>query len=183
MKLKKQKYIIISILFLINSLLSVTFIIYPDKWYVYLFILALASIINSLNTIMILINKLLIKTDQNKVYRSGPVNLVYLVPCYNESQTELTDTLDSLCDQITTQPEDKKLIVIICDGKVKGLGNNKKTNKILTEVIFNNNNKNVILDAYKTWDNSYNDLDIYTGKYKNLDYILMIDFIIIKLNI
>ena len=118
--------------------------------------------------------KILTKIDSNKIYRTIPVNLIYLVPCYNESQTELTDTLDSLSEQLSTQPQDKKLLIIICDGKVKGSGNNKKTSKIITEDILNNNNKTIILDAYQTWDKTNNNLDIYTGKYKNLDYILLI---------
>jgi len=149
MELSSQKYIIISILFIINTILTTTFIIYEDKWYVYLFVLALASIINSLNTILIFLHKIFNKIDDKLLFRTKPVNLIYLVPCYNESYEKLTNTLESLNNQISLNSKDKKLLIIICDGKVVGAGNNKQTSNILTEDILNNNNKTIILDAYK----------------------------------
>ena len=105
----------------------------------------LSSIINSFNTVMIITKKLLTKIDPNKIYRTIPVNLIYLVPCYNESQTELTDTLDSLSEQLSTQSQDKKLLIIICDGKVKGAGNNKNTNKYYL-IVPTDSNININLD-------------------------------------
>jgi chitin synthase len=174
MKLSSQKYIIISILFTINTILSTTFIIYENKWYVYLFILALASIINSINTILIFLNKIFTKIDDTLLFRDKPVNLIYLIPCYNESREELVNTLDSLVNQISINKKDKRLLIIVCDGKVLGSGNNKQTNNLLTEDILNNNNKTIILDAYKSWDNKFNNLEVYNGTYKDLNYVLLI---------
>jgi len=176
MEIIKQKYIIISILLLVNTLLSTTFIIYEDKWYVYLFILSLASLINSTNVLLIYLNKIFNKIDESLIYRTEPSNIIYLVPCYNESKEELIETLDSINNQISTQELDKKLIIIICDGKVKGSGNNLSTDKLLTQEILNNinENKTTIINAYKSWDNQYNNIDIYVGKYKKIDYILLI---------
>ena len=34
--------------------------------------------------------------------------------------------------------------------------------------------KTVLTEAYKSWDNKYNSLDVYNGYYKNLEYILLV---------
>ena len=47
MNLKLQKYLIALFLFMINIIFSTTFIIYENEWYVYLFVLALASSVNA----------------------------------------------------------------------------------------------------------------------------------------
>ena len=91
-----QKYIYITILALINILLSVTFIIYSNQWYAYLFILALGTIINSFSAIILFLKKLMKKIDTRYIYRKEPRNYIYIVPCYNESEEELTLSLNSL---------------------------------------------------------------------------------------
>jgi len=171
MNIKQEKYLILTILFIVNTVLSTTFIIYENKWYVFLFILALASITNSLNSILLIFYKMFIKKEEK--YRTSDDNYIYLVPCYNESKQELKSTLDSLDRQLLFH-KDNKLLIIICDGKVKGSGNNKSTDRILTEDILNNTNNNIFIKAYKSWDGEYNNLDIYNGKYKSLNYILLI---------
>lgn len=173
MLLKNQKYLIISLLFSINTVLSITSIIYEDKWYVYLFVLALASLFNSIGSIGNILYKMITSQNYDIVYRENPNNYVYVIPCYNESKEELESTLKSLTKQITTH-QDKKMLIIICDGKIKGKGNNKTTDKILIEDILNNNNNHNINNAYKTWDDKYNNLELYTGKYSKTEYILIV---------
>ena len=56
LSIKMQKYIYITILALINILLSVTFIIYSNRWYAYLFILALGTTISSFSAIILFLN-------------------------------------------------------------------------------------------------------------------------------
>lgn len=173
MSLKKQKYFILFILIAINTALSTTFIIYENKWYIYLFVLAMASLLNSINSIGNMLYKMITSIDYNKIYRQNPNNYVYIIPCYNESKEELEGTLKSLTTQITTQ-QDKKMLLIICDGKIKGKGNNKSTDKILTEdILVSDDNKN-IEKAYKTWNGKYNKLELYTGKYNKIDYMLLV---------
>jgi len=173
MLLKNQKYIIVSILLSLNIVLSITFIIYEDKWYIYLLILALASIFNSINSIGNILYKMITSQNYDIIYRKNSNNYVYIIPCYNESREELKGTLNSLTNQITTY-QDKKMLIIICDGKIKGKGNNKTTDKILTEDILNNNSNHNILNAYKSWDGKYINLELYTGKYNKIDYLLVI---------
>ena len=166
-----QKYIYITILALINILLSVTFIIYSDKWYAYLFILALGTIINSFSAIILFLKKLIKKTDTRYIYRKEPRNYIYIVPCYNESEEELSLSLNSLIEQQRID-KDKYSLMIICDGKAKGKGNNNTTDNILKDIL------NIIeepkLYYYITADKNKNFIEYYSGTYKNANYILLI---------
>ena len=56
--LKKQKYMLLLFIFLINLLLMTTFLVYPDKWYVFICFLAFASIINASSVVLVLVYKM-----------------------------------------------------------------------------------------------------------------------------
>ena len=107
-----QKYLIIFILLVINFILSFTSIIYTSKWYVYLSILALSPSISTINTFLILaanFRKSIFKQtptleltqNQNnlKILEFEYHRLVYLLPCYNENEDELTGTINSILNQ------------------------------------------------------------------------------------
>ena len=169
MNIIHQKYIILFILFSINSILSSTFLLYTKYWYIYLVLLALASITNAANSLLNLSHRMFVKNTDN-IYRLHPINYTYIVPCYNESEEELRDSINS----ITTQqhiPGDKRTVIIICDGKVTGSGNNISTDIILKNIL----NPNFIsLYKYTTWDNKYNTVELYTGEYNTIPYLLLI---------
>ena len=70
-----------------------------------------------------------------------------------------------------------KKLIIICDGKIPRRNQTeKRTDEILTDSIFKNiiKNKYILKDAYKTWDNKWNNLDIYTGLFHNIEFIILI---------
>jgi len=169
-----QKYIIMAILLSINILLSTTFIIYSDKWYVYIFILGSASLVYSFSSILLLGQKMI--SNDVIEYRKNSKNYLYVIPCYNESECEMRNTIDSLTSQrfITG---DRRLLFIICDGKVTGSGNGASTDIILLHKILNNNDFPEYYQ-YTTWDNMDNLIFFYKGYYTvNLDtipYILII---------
>jgi chitin synthase len=228
MNITNQKYFILSLIAGINTLLSATFIKYTSKWYFFIPFLALESVINSFSSLMILGNKLtkIFKTTDS--YRISPRNYLYVVPCYNESEDELTQTLDSLVFQQVNE-NDKRLLCIVCDGKVKGQGNETTTDIILKKILNNNDKRleykyniwsnddkkitkdsnthdkqqsNINKEVKNTdlyWDDTYdegvtlpdnnnnnnnnksnnsnqseNNLQIYSGKYKGVDYILLV---------
>jgi chitin synthase len=103
--------------------------------------------------------------------RIEPKNYLYIIPCYNESRKELTDTLNSLVNQ-SYLVNDKRSLLIICDGRIKGQGNSASTDNILKKIL-----KITDLDSlytYTTWDNKVNPATIYTGTYKSLPFILII---------
>ncbi len=172
MNLEKQKYLIISILFIINSILITTLIIFEKKWYVFIIFLFLPSLLYSFSSILIILYNLCNKDNNYDIKRDSiGKNYLYIVPCYNESEMELLYTLNSLSQQKVNKL-DKRGIIIICDGKVTGQNNNKSTDKILLSIL---NNKNEPLKhKYITKENETNIIDLYIGKFNDIDYILMI---------
>jgi chitin synthase len=137
MNLEKQKYLIISILFSINLLLITTIILFEKYWYAFIIFLCIPSILYSISSILIILNKLCRKeTDYDTNRNNIGKNYLYIVPCYNENETELKQTLDSLVNQKVCK-KDKRAIIIICDGIVTGEGNNKSTDKILLDILEN----------------------------------------------
>jgi chitin synthase len=174
MKLHYQKYLIILLLLSINLTTIITFIYNADKWYVYLFILALASFVNAWSVILLLGYKMFFKKN-DIIHRTNPLNYTYIVPCYNESEEELTKSFESLITQHAVHG-DKRTMIIICDGKVIGSGNTMSTDKILKKIL-----KQVDLPTffeYTTWDNKKNKVEVLSGcynyKHYKLDYILLI---------
>ena len=117
MDLKYQKYLIIIILFAFNLLLSTTCITYEKDWYAYLFILATASIINTFSVFLIIGYKMF--ENVKEINRITSRNYLYVVPCYNESEKELTDSINSLTLQRVVK-NDKRTLLIICDGIANG---------------------------------------------------------------
>ena len=171
-----QKYIIIGFLFSINAITITTFITYLDKWYIYLFILSLATIINSSSVLLLVGNKLFYK-NKNKdiIHRVKPFNYIYVIPCYNESEEELTLSIQSIAQQHQL-PHDKRGMLIICDGKVTGSGNLDSTNIILMKILNQLNEPSI--HEYITWDNEKNRIEVYSGIYEygqyKIDYLLII---------
>ena len=169
--LKLQKYFYITLLTLLNILLSSTFIIYSDKWYIYIFILALGSFINSISVILLLIRKLLAKNNKHLIYRQNPKNYTYIIPCYNENESELQHSLDSLVNQRIIE-DDKRSFIIICDGKVKGSDSIISTDNILKNIL--NIQKQSKKYNYCTADTKTNSIELFRGEYKQVPFILMI---------
>ena len=56
-----------------------------------------------------------------------------MLACYNESTDELTNCINSITCQQTLN-SDKRCIIIVCDGMVKGKGNDNNTNIILKNI-------------------------------------------------
>jgi len=161
-------------LFSVNILLSSTFILYENKWYIYLIFLALASIVNSSSVLLILGSKIIKGTTIN--YRKKPKNYMYLIPCYNESMSELKNSIDSLVDQ-SIVVGDKRCIVIVCDGRVVGQGNEMSTDNILLQIL-NCDTSTSDEFIYMTWDNSINKVSMHQGFYTfnntTIPFILLI---------
>ena len=200
----KQKNILLLCLFLINLLLSTLVIIYDKYWYIFIVILAPGSLINSINAILLmiikiskflkgkLIGKVKNTSNQNNTIENNPIEnnqnqtnpkYIYILPCYNETEKELKNTINSILEQSNVESH-SKLLVIICDGKINSeSGKGLKTDKILTNIIF----KDYIIEsveyvkAYKTWNYDYknncdewNNLELHTGYIKELKFLIII---------
>jgi chitin synthase len=169
MKLRQQKYLINSIIIFINSILISTFIIYDNSWYVYIFILMLSSILNASSSILNILFRMSNKPPFQD-YRFESKSYLYVVPCYNETEEELKNSIQSLILQRVVS-EDERLILIICDGKVKGKGNEFSTDVILKDLLNIEKNEEGLYYDYETWNGTLNLICMYTTtyRYKNTD--------------
>jgi chitin synthase len=175
MNIRKQKNLIFTMIYLLNILLSTTFIYFEKYWYIYIILLGYAPLINSINVLYLWGNKIFTNKKANEyIFRENATSYVFIVPTYNESELELRSTLDSLTSQLT-YCNDEKSIFIVCDGKVKGKGNDISTDLILINKIFDNNlYKNRIKNAYITWDGTSNNVDFYLGNYNNVTCVIIV---------
>ncbi len=175
----KQKYGIITFILLINILLSSTFIIYDNHWYIFIIFLALSTFMNSVYAILMFSNiiynkiKLLCGYQEysysiNNTYDNK--NIAIVVPCYNENKEELNLTFDSIFRQKNID-NNKKVLYIICDGK----NNKTKTHEHLYD-IFNLAHAEMydFKFGYKTWDDDYEPITIYCGIKNNINFMIFI---------
>ena len=194
----KQKYILISILLSINILLSVFVTIYSNYWYVFICILGLGSFVSSMNVILIIFYKCIIKIKKFIKYiknrKSDSYDLtsqnisiekiqnitkyIYVLPCYNETELELRNTINSINIQ-TDVEKYSKILIIICDGKLNSndnQNNNMKTNEILTDIIFKDfiTYSNKFDNSYKIWSSKWNDLEVHCGIMNGMKFIILI---------
>jgi len=170
-----QKYIFIFLSLSINILLSLALYFYDNFWFLYILILTPSSVLTILRILFIIIFSIYEYFTKQKYDKIENKNIVYAIPCYNESFDELYNNINAFVTQKNAD-DNKKLLVIVCDGKVTGRGNEKSTDKILTEDIFNENidNRQYITNAYTTWNDEYNNSEVCTGTYKGLPFVLVI---------
>ncbi|KAI9020449.1 glycosyltransferase family 2 protein [Hyaloraphidium curvatum] len=66
-------------------------------------------------------------------WRSDLAYTILMVTCYSEGEEGIRSTLDSLA--MTDYPDERKLLLVVCDGIVKGAGNDKSTPDIVTGMV------------------------------------------------
>ena len=184
----QQKIYVMIFIFIINLILSTTMIIYVKNWYVYLIFLMTSPLINSLYALALLskldfkknnslnMNYLINTNETNEIDKQCKnKTLVIFVPCYNETLSELISTFESISEQQKID-DNKKLMIIICDGIVKNDESVTTTDKLLTDYIFLNNiTKDYVIDnAYKTWDGKLQTLRIYCGIKSGLHFMIIV---------
>ena len=174
--LQRQKFLILFVICFTNALLIGTFIPFEKYWYVYLIFLALSSMFNSFGSIYLWWKTFFKKKESiDSLETITPANFVYVVPCYNETEEELRNTIDSLKAQKNVD-KNQKLMIVICDGKVMS-EDGMSTDKILVKKIFKNDIsfQCIFLEAYKTWDESWNTVDFYYGRVSyDLPFMLIV---------
>lgn len=101
-------------------------------------------------------------------------SLAMIMPCYNETLDECTKSLDSLVNQVGID-DNKRGIIVVCDGRVRGPGMEKTTADYLLEDIFvDRTHHEKIINAYKGWNGEQMDLEISRGFYKGVPYYCMV---------
>ena len=179
-----QKWCIISFVAMINAILISTMIIYIKYWYVHLIFLMISPIFNCIYSLL-LYGKIscITSPDPDEITidtletneKTKNKSFIIFVPCYNETINELISTFDSIYEQQMID-SNKKLLIIMCDGKIKNPDSVATTDKLLTNYIFFNSIENVynIHKAYKTWDNTWEDLEIYCGIKNGLRFMIIV---------
>lgn len=160
MNLQQQKYLILFFVGSLNFVLICTFVMFHKMWYAYLCFLVLASFLNASSSILNIGFRMFYPLKPT--YRIEPRNYIYVIPCYNESEQELRGSLESLIEQRVVK-NDKRLIVIICDGKVQGAGNPSSTDLLLKNLL--KLTSDGFCYKYKTWDEKENSICVYTCDY------------------
>lgn len=137
----------------------------------YYILLPLITAPVALNVIMI--GSLLVRLAYNKLFPekvitpTKPESLVFLVPCYNETEAELRRSLDSLVTQVDVE-QHTRAILIVCDGKVRGPGMEKTTaDYLLEDILTDHTERTSIPAAYTAWDQQAMDVVIQRGTYAN----------------
>ena len=103
-----------------------------------------------------------------------PEDLVYIMPCYNETFEECTKSLNSLVDQVGIDHH-KKGIMVVCDGRVRGPGMEKSCADYLLEDIFvDREHRENIRGAYRAWNGDDMDIEISRGRYKGVPYYCIV---------
>ncbi|KAG1890741.1 chitin synthase-domain-containing protein [Suillus fuscotomentosus] len=59
--------------------------------------------------------------------------VIFQIPCYTEGETSLRKTIDSLAQ--LKYDDKRKLILVICDGNIVGSGNDRRTPRIVLDIL------------------------------------------------
>ena len=170
--LRQQKYATIAALSLWNVLCTALYLAYWHSWFAFTFITALSSTANCLCIVGIFMQRAKETTvPQVLGRRRQPRNYVYIVPCYNESEAEVYHTLQSVAAQHVV-PEDRRMMIIVCDGSVKGCRNYYSTDTILKTLLQVSSIPEYI--EYRTWTGQTNVISLYLTVYSGIPTLLLV---------
>ncbi|PVI05811.1 glycosyltransferase family 2 protein [Periconia macrospinosa] len=100
-------------------------------------------------------------------------NIVYLLPCYNETYEELTVSIKSLAKQSHLEAHQKALI-IVADGRCRGKGMAKTAAGYIAEDIIEKPLRNHLHGGYTAWDGTQMAIEVVQGHYKGLPVLCII---------
>lgn len=92
-----------------------------------------AKFTNSLNPKLIHLNALRQPNVGYMPFGYPLLHVICFITCYSESKKGIKGTLDSVCK--TDYPNSHKLLMVVCDGLIKGSGNSKSTPELVLEMI------------------------------------------------
>jgi chitin synthase len=171
--LQQQKYTTIAILLLWNAICSGFYLAFWQNWYAFTFVTALASTANCLCIVGIFVQRSRERRRDSCALgrRRQPRNYVYVVPCYNESEEDIFYTLQSVAKQHVVQC-DRRMIIVVCDGSVKGANNDLTTDTILKELLRVTAFPKYV--EYETWNGQTNVVSLYSTIYDGIPLLLLV---------
>nr|KAK5444925.1 hypothetical protein LTR18_004630 [Exophiala xenobiotica] len=148
---------------------------WPMYYYIYLPFITITVFLNSVMVCSLVLNSIRFRIwKPKKLIPTKPEDLVYLLPCYNETPEELTKSLDSLVDQVNID-QHKKAVIIIVDGRVRGPGMEKTSGEfLLDDLLLDRKSRHYIKDAYITWTHEQMDVEVQQGTYRGLPYYCIV---------
>ncbi|KAF4982656.1 hypothetical protein FZEAL_1763 [Fusarium zealandicum] len=174
-RVMRQKYIFTAFLISVNFMFIFASWWWPRYYYIYLPFISLPLVINCICIVSIAFFSTRSRIWPEKTIKPDHLEtMVMIMPCYNETLEECTNSLDSLVAQqkIDDHP---RCIVVICDGRVRGPGMAKTTAQYLNEDIFVDQvHREKIQKAYRAWDGQAMDIEISWGYYKGVPFYCII---------
>jgi chitin synthase len=159
---------------------SSAFFIFATWWwtkyyYVFLPFITLTAALNCIMVFSVIFHTLLHRAIPEKEDTpTTPENMVYLLPCYNETRDECVHSLDSLVEQVNVE-QHRTAIMIVCDGRVRGPGMEKTTaDYLLDDILTNKSSREYIRAAYTAWDHGEMDVVVQTGTYGGIPYLCIV---------
>ncbi|CAG8951526.1 hypothetical protein HYFRA_00007442 [Hymenoscyphus fraxineus] len=179
-KMKRQKYGVWALLLFINVTFISTYLVWPSSRFHH-FVANSMTYINTFMMFRITFNSardyMFPKTasQEEVVTPKTPESLAILMTCYDETEQEIKNSLDSLVTQAGLKKH-RQAMFVVCDGKKrKGAGMQKTTAEILEHDVFvNRTPKKTIKNAYMGWRRRHVDVDIFTGTYANMPFCCII---------
>lgn len=167
-KLKKNIILILKIIF---NLTIIGIIIFINKFYIINYFLIIFLIFDFIFIIYNILNIYKLFKQKNIQIDNKKINIICLIPCYNEKKNLVLKNINSLCKQNKNNLKNIKIdLLIICDGLVERnnttLFDELKEELNVDEEIFK-------IMKYKNWQNDeLNEIIILKTKYKDSNIFL-----------
>ncbi|CAI6095096.1 unnamed protein product [Clonostachys chloroleuca] len=174
-KVTLQKYIITIFLVGVNFMLIFSTWRWARYYFIYLPLISFPLVLNC-----IMIASIIFFATRNYIWPEKTIepdhieSMVMIMPCYNETLDECTRSLDSLVNQVGIE-SNQKVIMIICDGRVRGPGMAKTTAQYLNEdILIDQVHHEKISKAYTAWGGQSMDVEVSWGAYKGVPFYCII---------
>ncbi|KAL1801427.1 hypothetical protein ACET3X_001769 [Alternaria dauci] len=173
-RLRIEKYVLLSVLIPLNCVLLYMFADW-SRFFWYLIPELMLRVTVDCTEITLVIIFFIVRRFYRRQPKipEKPESLVYLICCYNESYSELMNSLDSLAEQQSLDAH-KKAIVVICDGRVSSKGEPKTAAAYLKEDIVERPRSTSMAQAYTAWDGAPMDVEIIKGEFRGLPIVCVI---------
>ncbi|PNP38102.1 hypothetical protein TGAMA5MH_09966 [Trichoderma gamsii] len=172
-----QKWLLIIVLLGINGVLIWVSYAYFQLYYLFIILLSSNTTLQLFMMACILANwigrrimpwwfgkKEIIPTELEK--------MVLLLPCYNETHTELVRSLDSLVIQAGINGHPRAIFIVV-DGNARGPGMTKTTQDYLIEDILEPGQTKRFENGYRARDGLFMPVKVQTGHYKGIPYVFV----------
>ena len=125
-----QKCMFASLITIINVTAISTAFVYSSYWY-FVQIPLLIVLFFNMSTVLLSIICAIVKTNKKlPADVLPPTTIGYFIPCYNESASEINNSLQSFWKQ-TGMERHRQFYFTVCDGRKLGSGNTLSTDRLL----------------------------------------------------